>query len=186
MQTELCRSNADGRVSRAYSGQGRSVASVHCSPPPPAERTAKSGERARPRTHAPHTHTRSGGSPPPQKQACGRGSVRGADPGSSTPRPGSPVSGGLSLPMVLFPHIHGDSAMSPRGAGTLHSRSPLSPRRVTTHGRSRRGQVRRARARALGRQPCASRGASSTSRPVPAADALASPRESLPGPARPP
>lgn len=138
-----------------------------------------------------HAHTHRAHAPaaeeaPPPKQACGRGSVRGADPGSSTPRPGSPVSGGLSLPMVLFPHIHGDSAMSPRGAGTLHSRSPLSPRRVTTHGRSRRGQVHRARARALGRQPCASRGASSTSRPVPAADALASPRESLPGPARPP
>lgn len=155
--------------------------------PPSARGEDSKVRRACPstRTRTAHTHPQRR-KPPPPKQACGRGSVRGADPGSSTPRPGSPVSGGLSLPMVLFPHIHGDSAMSPRGAGTLHSRSPLSPRRVTTHGRSRRGQVRRARARALGRQPCASRGASSTSRPVPAADALASPRESLPGPARPP
>lgn len=185
MQTELCRSNADGRVSRAYSGQGRSVASVHCSPPPPAERTAKSGERARPRTHAPRTRTRSGGSPPPRSRPAA--GALSAVLTQTPPRPDqAPRSAGLSLPMVLFPHIHGDSAMSPRGAGTLHSRSPLSPRRVTTHGRSRRGQVHRARARALGRQPCASRGASSTSRPVPAADVLASPRESLPGPARPP
>lgn len=75
MQTELCRSNADGRVSRAYSGQGRSVASVHCSPPPPAERTAKSGERARPRTHAPRTRTRSGGSPPPPRSRPAAGAL---------------------------------------------------------------------------------------------------------------
>lgn len=156
--------------------------------PPSARREDSKVRRACPSTHTrtSHSHPQRRKPPPAQKQACGRGSVRGADPGSSTPRPGSPVSGGLSLRMVLFPHIHGDSAMSPRGAGTLHSRSPLSPRRVTTHGRSRRGQVHRARARALGRQPCASRGASSTSRPVPAADALASPQESLPGPARPP
>lgn len=126
MQTELCRSNAEGRVSRAYSGQGRSVASVHCSPPPPAERTAKSGERARPRTHAPHTHTRSGGSPPP-KQACGRGSVRGADPGSSTPRPGSPVSRAQPSDGAVPTHSRRLCDEPPRGRNTPFPEPTLPP-----------------------------------------------------------
>lgn len=154
--------------------------------PPSARREDSKVRRACPSTRirTSHTHPQRRKPPPPSRPAAG---ALSAVLTQAPPRPDpAPRSAGLSLPMVLFPHIHGDSAMSPRGAGTLHSRSPLSPRRVTTHGRSRRGQVRRARARALGRQPCASRGASSTSRPVPAADALASPRESLPGPARPP
>lgn len=156
--------------------------------PPSARREDSKVRRACPSTHTrtAHTHPQRRKPPPtPSRPAAG---ALSAVLTQAPPRPDQapPRSAGGSAFRWCCSHTFTETAMSPRGAGTLHSRSPLSPRRVTTHGRSRRGQVRRARARALGRQPCASRGASSTSRPVPAADALASPRESLPGPARPP
>lgn len=154
--------------------------------PPSARREDSKVRRACPSTRTRTAHTHPQRRKPPHQSRPAAGALS-AVLTQAPPRPDqAPRSAGAQPSDGAVPtRSRRLCDEPPRGRNTPFPEPTLPPQSYDS-GRSHRGQVRRARARALGRQPCASRGASRTSCPVPAADALASPRESLPGPARPP